>query len=156
MSSETEVKIEPLSDQLVSLFAGSPTKAKELNLLYKAYLQTHDLTEPDLTEQLMEPVEKLRLRMADSYVQRKIGMKYAEFIAKFEDSTWKQGHLTNIDKHCLRTDLIIAGFIGAIPVLVGVQKGQAALSTNFVMVGAGSYVAECGGPRFLDKKDPLP
>jgi hypothetical protein len=143
-SSETEYKIHPLNGHLISMFAGSPGRAKELAMIYREYLDTHDLEERRVVEQLREPISSFKRRLANAYLGRTLGLSYDEVLAKGGKWFGKefQRRLLILEDHPIRVDLVIAGFIGPFPVLCELRHGELEWKTIYAMVGTGAYTAE--------------
>ena len=149
--SEGEYKFRALGDCMVSLMAGSPARARELNLLYEEYLSVTTLTAPEAVEQLRAPLITLKRRLAESYVSRRLGFSYADFLANGE--AWlgqyrRDQYISAIENHQPNVEMILAGFIGQKPVIYVISRssGDAQLDveicTNFCLIGSGAMTAE--------------
>lgn len=144
--SEILHKLQVLSPDLVSLFADSPSRAHELALLYQDYLQEHPLKPSLIVEQLERPLVALKRRLAESYVGRRLGISYDDLLK--DKANWGD-YLDRIEKHQLRVQLIIAGFIGTRPIML--ETAQVDTSddhdrlewvTHFASIGSGTWVAK--------------
>lgn len=99
---------------------------------------------PEVVRQLEEPLIKLKHRLAESYVGRRLGISYAEVLG--DTQKWAE-YLDQINKHPLRISLIIAGFIGRDPVLLetaytdGDELPRLEWVTHFAVIGSGAWVA---------------
>jgi hypothetical protein len=160
VASETQYKFQTLSDQLTCMFADSPGRAKEAVWNYRAYLPTVQLTQQDVTDHLLFPILKLKLRLARSYVGRRLGIEYTDFLANgaawFGADHYRE-YIKNIEEHPLRLQLVIAGFIGVEPVLCEFRGEHIELCDSYAMVGSGAYIAEPAmHARKHDKNTPLP
>lgn len=150
IGSESEYKLRVLSHQLIALFAGSPGRAHELALLFKDYLSRTNLTLVGAASQLREPLTTFKRRMADSYVQRRLAVSYQDFLDHGKEWFGPEAYerrLTAIERHDLRVELIIAGFVEGEAVLFQVRQdadGGVELEqcTNFCVIGTGAYTAE--------------
>jgi hypothetical protein len=144
-ASETGYKYHRLNGQLVSMFAGSPSKAQELAWIYREYLKEHTLDKLCIVEQLREPILTLKRRLANSYFARTLGLSYTEMLTNgtkwFGEVSFKK-KIETVESHPLRVDLVIAGFVGFFPVLCELKDGELELKNNYAMVGNGSYTAE--------------
>lgn len=148
-ASETEYKFRRLSDELICMFAGSPSVAKEVALLYEGHLKRTDLSEENLVEQLQIPLDRLKARQANSFIQRRLCISYRDLLDKGERWLGKERwewYLNAIDAHSPRVELIIAGYVRESPVLcVARRYGNGLLlehCTNFCMIGCGSDRAD--------------
>lgn len=149
--SESEQKFRVLSDNLVSLYAGSPARAKELAMIYQSLLKTEPLpTDPALAiEFLRRPLAELKRRLANSYSQARLAVGYEELKDNgekwFGTDRW-QRHLQAIDQHDPNVQVIIAGFIGGTPVLYQTSKDSGSFDLeavpNYCLIGTGSFTAE--------------
>jgi hypothetical protein len=137
--SESEYKFRVLSPQLVAMAADSVSRAKELSLLYRGYLEKTILNEVDVVNQLQEPVATFKRRLANSYIGRRLGLSYDEVWAKRDQ--W-QDYLDVIEKHPLRVQMVIAGFLDRTPVLCELRDKEVEWRTNTSLIGSGAYTAE--------------
>ena len=144
--SETLHKVQVLSPDVVSLFADSPARAKELKLLYEEYLGKHELQAANVVQQLEQPLIALKRRLAASYVGRRLGLSYEELV---QDPAKWQDYLERIEAHQTRVSLIVAGFIKKRPILL--QTAQLDTTDpnqrlewvqHFAVIGSGSWLAE--------------
>lgn len=145
-SSESEYKLRVLSSELAALFCGSPGRAHELALLYEDYLSRTTLTRIGAAAQLREPLAMFKRRMAESYVQRRLGFSYQEFLdhgPQWFGAEAYERRLQAIEDHDLRVELIIAGFVEEEAVLFHVNgaNGEVEPCTNFSVIGAGGWTA---------------
>lgn len=142
--SESEYKFHSLSDRLVAVFAGAPGPAKELALMYQAYLKTTALIEATAVDQLREPWGEFKLRRAKAYVERTLCVSYQDFIAHGEQwfgLTRRDQCLDAIAKHTPNVQMIFAGFIGDEAVLYRLWD-DVEISTTFTAIGSGAMAAE--------------
>ena len=151
-SSETEHKFRVLSDNLVCLFAGSTARAKELAMIYQGLLK-HEPLPADPTgalEYLRKGPVELKRRLANSYAGARLAVSYDDLRqngeAWFGHDRW-QRHIEAIDKHDPNVEMIIAGFIGKVPLLYRIAKDTSGWLdvepvTNFCAIGTGAYTAE--------------
>jgi len=144
-ASETQYKFQTLSDQLVCMFADSAGRAKEAIWNYRAYLPTVQLTQQDIADHLLYPILKLKLRLARSYVGRRLGVEYTDFLAN--GAAWfgvdyHREYIKTIEEHPLRLQLVIAGFIDAVPILCEFRGEHIELCDSYAMIGSGAYIAE--------------
>jgi hypothetical protein len=140
-----------LSEELVALAAGSPGKAKELALMYAAYLPHVRLSLAHAVQELAKPLSDFKRRKADLYIKSTLAVPYSEFLLKGEQWLGKQGfeqRIAAIEKHQPKVEMILAGFIERTPVLYRISrnagKGPLELEqiTNFCLIGTGAYVAD--------------
>jgi hypothetical protein len=142
--SETQHKVQFLSDQLYALFSDSPARAKELELLFQDHLKSVSLTRSNLLEELEKPIVKLKRRLADSYTGRKLGVPYQYLLDNRH--AWSD-YVDSISKHRLRVGLIIAGFVEDQPVLLKTsdedEESDYRLEWmhHFCAIGSGAWVA---------------
>lgn len=144
-SSESEYKFHVLSNQIVALFSDRPGRAKEFALIYERYLKTVELTEENALEKLRVPLAELKTRIADSYMQRCLAISYQQLLDhgdRWVGADKKAKYLSDIDAHQLKVGLIIAGFIGSVPILCELRDGELEWRTTFCLIGSGAYVAE--------------
>jgi hypothetical protein len=143
-SSETEYKLHRLDGQLVSMFAGSPGRAKELAWIYRVFLKENPLDKGTVIEQLREPITTFKRRLANAYLGRTIGLSYDDVLTKGAKWFGKdfQRRLLALEEHPLCVDMIISGFVGQFAVLCELRSGELEWRTNFSVIGTGAYTAE--------------
>jgi hypothetical protein len=103
----------------------------------------------DALAHLRKPLGDLKRRLADSYTQARLAVSYEQLRENgqkwFGDDRW-QRHMEAVDQHDLNVDMIIAGFIGRIPVLYQTSRANGYLeleaATNFCVIGSGATTAE--------------
>lgn len=144
--SETLHKVQSLSPDLLSLFADSPARAKELQLLYEEYLLAHPLQSSNVVQQLEHPLIMLKRRLAESYVGRRLGISYAELL---QDKDKWTDYIEKIGRHSLKVSLIIAGFLGTRPILLQTMQvnehdelPRLEWVQHFAGIGSGYWTAE--------------
>jgi len=121
-SSETEHKFRALSDDLVSLFAGSTARAKELAMIYQSLLKREALpaNPTEVLEHLRKPLVELKRRLANSYAGARLAVSYDDLRNHgerwFGHDRW-QRHMEAIDQHDPNVEMIVAGFSRTIPLL---------------------------------------
>jgi hypothetical protein len=144
--SETEVKFYSLSDQIVSLFADSPARAKELAWIFRDYLGKNVLQREAVVNQLREPIGLLKRRLANAFIQRTLAISYEDMVSKgagWFGETYQREYLARVENNPLRVQLIVAGFIDQFPVLCELgTDGELEWRTSFSIVGNGAYTAE--------------
>jgi hypothetical protein len=146
--SESEYKLHRLNDHLVALFAGAPGRAKELALIYQEYLKGTPLTLATAGKKLRKPWSELKRRMASAYVGRTLGLSYRDFLnhgANWFGPRDFYDRVEKIEKHRLRVELIIGGFIEGQPALFLAAPDRDRdfePCTNFAVIGTGAYTAE--------------
>lgn len=144
-SSESEYKHHWLSRQFVALASDRPARAKELADIYRHQLEKVEVTQNNALEVLREPVMILKRNIANSYIARKLGVSYQDFldhgVAWFGPEAFGK-YQSDIENNPLGVEMIIAGFVGNEPCLFELREGELAHSTNFCLVGTGAYTAE--------------
>ena len=150
-SSETEHKFRALSDDLVSLFAGSTARAKELAMIYQSLLKREALpaNPTEVLEHLRKPLVELKRRLANSYAGARLAVSYDDLRNHgerwFGHDRW-QRHMEAIDQHDPNVEMIVAGFSRTIPLLYRISRVGGWLDvepvTNFCATGTGAYTAE--------------
>jgi hypothetical protein len=154
--SESEHKVHLLSDQLVSMFADSPSRAKELALIYQDHLRKHPLTPRNAIGTLRRPLGILKRELAEGYVGSRLGLSYREVLSS---GLTGQKVIDRIEKNPLRVQIIIAGFIGPFPVLCDNGSVGTLLewATNRSLIGSGACKAEPAlHARNQRRQTPLP
>jgi hypothetical protein len=144
-SSETEFKFRFLNDQVMCLISGSPGRGKHLGLMLREYLKKDRLQAGSIVEQITEIVNRFKASIANGYIGRRLGISYSEFLnngKKWFGEDLYNRYLSDIDKNPLNLHMIIAGFVGALPVLCEIRDGVVEWKTTYAMVGVGAYTAE--------------
>lgn len=142
---ETLHKIHVLPPDLFMLFADSPARAKELQLLFEAHLKQEPLKASHIVQQLEIPLITLKRRLAESFVGRRLGMSYGEVLK--EPDKWRY-YLDQVDQHTLRATLIIGGFLEDRPILLQTIATQPDPQPrlewvqNYAAIGSGGLIAE--------------
>ena len=149
--SETEYKFHILGDQVMALVADRPGRGKELAGYYRDHLRGLQLNETNLISELETPIRTLKRRLGASYIGRKLGLGYQEFIdngAKQFGQLAFDKYRSDIDQNPVGVDMIIGGFFlpqlpGAYePFLCELREGELNRVTNFSLIGSGAYTAE--------------
>jgi 20S proteasome alpha/beta subunit len=84
--SDTAYKFRKVSANWAALIAGTVSRAEELITIYTTNLPTDVTPEPALLEILRQPPQILKRRLADEYVQNRLGVSYTDFLAN--GSSW--------------------------------------------------------------------
>jgi 20S proteasome alpha/beta subunit len=144
-SSEGEYKFHTLSPQIVALYAGRITRAKELTTIYQHHLSTVELTLESLQDTLTAPLSIIKKRHANAYIQRKLAISYDDLLKNGEQWLGKElcGEcVAAIAANELGVDMIFAGFVGGEPVLFELRNGEISETDHFSLIGSGAYTAE--------------
>jgi hypothetical protein len=113
LGSETEYKFHILSDNVMAMASDRPGRAKELAGYYRSHLANIELNETNLVDELEEPVRILRRRLAASYVGRKLGLRYEEFLdngIRWLGQDAFDKYRIDIDNNPLGVEMTIGGF----------------------------------------------
>jgi hypothetical protein len=149
-STETEVKLDYLSDVWSVLFAGPTPEARELIAAYRALLSEEGpddvpkmLIEPDL---MRWPPDLSRHHLADSCTQRQAAMSYARYLKdgkKLLAAHMHQQIANEISMQRIGTELILIGFFASRfhVYRFDPQRHQFMQETNFAVIGSGYAIA---------------
>jgi len=150
-SSETEFKMEELIPrQLLALFAGTVSEARELLLIYRHEVSSLP-ARAEMLEKLREPLRIHKRRKVESLVARRLGLTYDQFLDRGDqiEETMRSQIFTAIDGLSIDVDLLIAGFYidktlnnALRSQIFQVQQEDVEVHHNFACIGAGAASAE--------------
>lgn len=142
---ETQYKFESLPGPWAALLAGPIPQARELLLLYEAFLRNKTLTAVNALEQLRIPIHQFRRRMAEQHVQSAAAMSYDDFLRHGKDQLPEDLHRQiayEVSSQQIQAELIIIGFMEPYYSIYLLRGGELCECDHFAAIGTGSTVAE--------------
>src|SRR5580658_2107958 len=148
-SAETEMKADFLPHNLLALFAGTVSRAKEVLDIYRDKLRAVGAKTfwADSVEMLREPPRILKRRMLEAYCQARLGITYERLLsagASELDPALRRKMLSHISDQNTDVQLIICGFdtTSDNPRIFKFDWDEMTEVTQFACIGTGATGAE--------------
>lgn len=144
-SSETEFKFRKLGEQWVGMFAGTVSRAYELMDLYTAHFNTTPSNALTVVNDLRDPPQQMKKRLANEYVSSVTGLSFDDFIGRAQtvvpanlyERIWND--IARIELGC---QLILVPTVSWDAAYTVDFDGSISSHSNFCAIGTGASNAE--------------
>lgn len=142
------LKMDHAGDGWIALISGSVPKARDfVAVCRKAMMErTDSMDSADIALVIRECASRQKLTLADQYVQSQLAFSYDYLLAHGKEQLPKRDFdevIYNVRSINLGCDIVLAGFVGSMPVLFTVwNDGTVNKEEAFAVVGSGCLVAQ--------------